>query len=245
MKGLSGLCLVLLCSCATTKIQKQLVEMESEFQDHVGFLLYDPVADKNLISHNSDKYFTPASNTKIFTLYASLQIMGDTLPALYFEETGDSLIVWGSGDPSFLYPWLPQTEVFEFLSQSGKDLYFSDANFSDKTFGPGWAWDDYAYSFSSEKSPLPIYGNTLTFKKELTEKYPSVQPSVFKSMFFLADSVSRPSVQRDYGSNTFFYSPASAGSLDRQYPYRYSGLLTTELLTDTLKRKVRRKQTIP
>ncbi len=239
MKGLSGFCIVLLCSCATTKIQKQLVQMESEFQDHVGFLLYDPVAEKNLISHNSDKYFTPASNTKIFTLYASLQIMGDTLPALYYEEIGDSLIIWGSGDPSFLYPWLPQTEVFEFLSQSDKHIYFSDANFSGHTFGPGWAWDDYSYSFSSEKSPLPIYGNTLTFRKELTENYPSVQPSVFKSMFFLSDSVARPSIQREYGSNTFFYSPSNGGSLDRQFPYRYSGILTTELLADTLKRGVR------
>lgn len=213
--------------------------MESEFQDHVGFLLYDPSTGKNLIDYNGDKYFTPASNTKIFTFYGALQVLGDSLPALYYQEKNDSLIIWGSGDPTLLYDYLPQASVFEFLTSSTKDIYFSDANFFDTAFGAGWAWDDYAYSFSSEKSSLPLYGNILSFKKGRLDKYPQVSPRVFKSRFFLADSSTAPSISRDYGSNDFYYRPSSTGELDTKYPFRYSGLLTSELLSDTLHRKVR------
>lgn len=237
MNFIKAIFLVSLCSCISQRIHKEVVQMENEFQDHVGLLIYDPIADKNIVEYNSAKYFTPASNTKILTLYGSLLILGDSLPSIYYKEIGDSLIVWGTGDPSFLDEKLAQSAVFEFLRQSKKQIYFSDANFKDHTFGAGWAWDDYSYTFSSEKSPLPIYANRLTLKKEADNDYPELSPATFKQEFYLSDSTSRPGVAREYGSNTFFYEP-SDGAVNRQFPFKYSGLLTAQLLSDTLHRPI-------
>ncbi|MCC6723389.1 MAG: D-alanyl-D-alanine carboxypeptidase, partial [Saprospiraceae bacterium] len=108
-----------------------------------GFMLYDPAEGKTLYEHNSDKYYTPASNTKILTLYASLRTLGDSIPALQYSKQGNLLVFWGTGDPSFLNPHLTQNpQVFEFLKNSKEQLLFCPANYRDKRFGSGWMWDD-------------------------------------------------------------------------------------------------------
>ncbi|MBK6937265.1 MAG: D-alanyl-D-alanine carboxypeptidase [Chitinophagaceae bacterium] len=46
---------------------------------HVGISIYDPAADKYLYNYQGDKYFVPASNTKIPTCYAAMKYLGDSL----------------------------------------------------------------------------------------------------------------------------------------------------------------------
>lgn len=46
---------------------------------HMGVSVYDPAAEKFLHSYQADKYFIPASNTKIITCYAALKYLGDTI----------------------------------------------------------------------------------------------------------------------------------------------------------------------
>ena len=46
---------------------------------HVGVYVYDDSAKKVIADYQSDKYFTPASNTKLFTLYAGMKYLGDSL----------------------------------------------------------------------------------------------------------------------------------------------------------------------
>ena len=129
---------------APRKLDKLFLGTETNFHDHTGFMLYDLEEKKSVYAFNADKYFTPASNTKIFTFYTSLTLLGDSLPALRYVETADSLIFWGTGDPTFLYKNVfDNGRVFNFLKQSGKNLYFSGSNFYTTTFGLGWAWDDY------------------------------------------------------------------------------------------------------
>src|SRR5690606_22641594 len=119
------------CSPVTpARLQKSLEATERQFQDHTGFVLYDPEKGKTIVEFNGDRYFTPASNTKIFTLFASLRILGDSVPAVHYSQKGDSLIFWGTGDPSFLYSEVTgDSTVYHFLVNAPQDLYFSQTNF--------------------------------------------------------------------------------------------------------------------
>src|SRR5699024_2909659 len=90
----------------------------------VGFELYDPQTNKVIYAQNEKKYFTPASNTKLYTFYTGLKYLPDKLPALKYIIRGDSLIFWGTGDPSFLRNGRDNGNVYHFLANSTKDLYF-------------------------------------------------------------------------------------------------------------------------
>ena len=146
-----------------------------------GFSLFDPSEGKTLYEFNADKYFTPASNTKILTLYASLRTLGDSIPALQYSRQGNLLIFWGTGDPSFLNPHLTQNPlVFDFLKKSKEQLLFCPANFKDQRYGSGWMWGDYIYDYQAEKSSLPIYSNAAHFQQLDSTKGIEVMPAFLK-----------------------------------------------------------------
>ena len=101
-----------------------------------GFALYDPETNEMIHSQNGDRYFTPASNTKLFTFYTGLKLLPDSLKGLEYEVRGDSLIFWGTGDPSFLHPDFGNDKVYEFLKNREEKLFYSDSNFDDELLGP-------------------------------------------------------------------------------------------------------------
>ncbi|MCP6167347.1 D-alanyl-D-alanine carboxypeptidase, partial [Klebsiella pneumoniae] len=84
-------------------IKQRIQESEIGKNRFVGFALYDPALGKMVVEHNADKYFVPASNTKLFTFYACLKMLDDSIPALKYVVRGDSLIFWGTGDPTFTH----------------------------------------------------------------------------------------------------------------------------------------------
>src|SRR5688572_15632992 len=58
---------------------------------HVGISVFDPSIGKYLYNYQGDKYFVPASNTKIPTCYAAMKYLGDSLVGLRYgipEEKG-------------------------------------------------------------------------------------------------------------------------------------------------------------
>jgi len=216
--------------------------MEANLKEHTGFMLYDPSKGKVLADYKSDRYFTPASNTKIFTMFTALNVLGDSIPGLYFRESGDSLIFWGTGDPSFLYENVTgSNKVFDFLAKSEKELYFSTSNYDDEHFGPGWAWGDYKYYYQVERSPMPVFGNYFYVSKEKGAQTLQITNRVFKNYFWMSDSVRGATpVIRDYGSNFTDYFPQEENAeFTRLVPFRYSSVLTAQLLADTLQRRVK------
>lgn len=247
MKLNPGLAIVLALftfSCASLNNKRQIVKsleaFEAKNQHHSGLVLFDVKTGEYLMDYHGSKYFTPASNTKIFTLFAATKILGDSIPGLYYLESGDSLIFWGSGDPSLLNESLPKSSVFKFLKNTEKELYFSSANYYDEHFGPGWAWDDYLYTFSSEKSPMPVYGNTFTVSKARQQSHLTIEQPYFKRYFWLGDTIKTENyIARDIGSNNTFYFPSSANKeFKEQVPFHYSDFILTAALSDTLHRKV-------
>jgi D-alanyl-D-alanine carboxypeptidase/D-alanyl-D-alanine-endopeptidase (penicillin-binding protein 4) len=236
--GLAGM----LGACVSPlAFKRQLTAAEEKFNDHIGFVLYDPGSRKTLIDFNSARYFTPASNTKIFTFYTALQILGDSVPALKYTITNDSLIFWGTGDPSFLYKkTVANSQVYEFLRSAPQKLFFSSTNFQTAHFGPGWAWDDYNDAYSAERSPFPIFGNLVEVVEKPDQHWTTI-PSLFTNHLVVGDSVAgEQEVIRDIDSNQMVLRPGKERSLmpSIPLPFHYSGDVMVEMLSDTLKRPV-------
>ncbi len=105
-------------------------------QNHTGFALYDIEKQETVAEYQSDRYFTPASNTKLFTLYAGLCLLGDSIPALRYTTKGDSLLFWGTGDPSLFHPDMPVEPRFELLKNWHGHLFYYPHNYVGKRLGP-------------------------------------------------------------------------------------------------------------
>ncbi|MEM6964030.1 MAG: D-alanyl-D-alanine carboxypeptidase [Bacteroidota bacterium] len=208
-----------------------------------GFALYDPKKKNYIYQRDADKYFTPASNTKIFTLYTCLETLGDSIPALKYVTKNDSLIFWGIGDPSFMHPELPESDrIISFLKNRKEKLFFSPTNFQDKRYGVGWAWDDYGYYYQAEKSPFPIHANTVKFSSQPEDQGIEIFPTPFKSLVYFNPAIggSTASFQRREFANIFEYNqaPPSRDGFVREIPFHYSHEFFVELLSLVLEKDI-------
>jgi D-alanyl-D-alanine carboxypeptidase/D-alanyl-D-alanine-endopeptidase (penicillin-binding protein 4) len=203
-------------------------------------VLYDPATGKTIYSYNGERYFIPASNTKIFTLYTSLRILGNSVPALRYVTRPDSLIFWGTGDPSFLHPDLRSNRAYDFLNQRKEKLFYASVFYEGGHWGPGWAWDDYNDAYSAEKSAFPVFGNFVRFGVK-PDAPVLAKPYFFAPLLQVAsDSTNRGSViERSLYGNAFTFRLARAsGAFSRDVPFKTSPELLLQLLGDTLNRKV-------
>ena len=160
-------------SCRTTKSNKfrvddndpilYQIQNDSIFKNSfMGFVLYDVNNSKTKLDFNGDKLFTPASNTKIFTFYTALNILGDSIPVISYNTRGDTLYLRGTGNPLFAnYDYSNDySQVYDLINEFDK-IIITENNFHDEKYGSGWAWDDYIYEYQLEKSGLPMFGNKL------------------------------------------------------------------------------------
>ena len=239
---LVAVALALLTSCSPLSrgnLNKFFNETENRFQDHTGFVLYDIEKQETVYDFNGSRYFTPASNTKIFTFFAGLKILGDSVPALEYVQRNDSLVFWGTGDPSFLYKEVFfDSTVYNFLSRAEADLYFSRANFHTQHFGEGWAWDDYGSGYSAERSAFPLYGNVVSViaDRELLR----ITPEYFIPYFERGEPEEDTEITRALTENRFVFHPAQRFTEVKEFsiPFLVDTLTFYSLLSDTLKRPV-------
>ncbi len=239
-------CLVITCaifySCSPIsngRLNKTFASTESRFQDQTGFVLFDLEKNKTVYEFNGAKYFTPASNTKIFTFFTALKILGDSVPALEYVQRNDSLIFWGTGDPSFLYRHVHyDSGVFHFLKSSESDLYFSDANFHTTHFGSGWAWDDYSSGYSPQRSPFPLYGNIVSVVAD--QQLLKISPRLFKESFIYGEQKKTTEIIRELDENLFVFHPGKefAKVKEIDVPIKLDAFTFYSLLSDTLKKPV-------
>ena len=193
-----------------------------------GILLFNPASGDTLYRHNSQKYFTPASNTKLFTLYACLQLLPDRIPALRYLFLQDTLYIEGTGDPSQLHPYFRDSTVQKFISKYPL-VALNSTNFQEEAQGPGWAWDDYDWYYSAERSALPLYGNVVeVYMGDSLE----VAPEFFRDSVHLI----RYPHNRLQGSNTFFFDPDGGDTL--QIPVRTDSTLTRRLLEQATGKRI-------
>jgi serine-type D-Ala-D-Ala carboxypeptidase/endopeptidase (penicillin-binding protein 4) len=234
--------LALFCSCSPvsrSRLNKTFNSTEEQFKDHTGFVIYDTEKKRTVFDFNGARYFTPGSNTKIFTFFTALKVLGDSVPALEYIQRNDSLIFWGTGDPSFLYKEVfYDSSVYHFLKTTEVELYFSDANFHTTNLGKGWAWDDYTYGYSAERTAFPLYGNVVSVIAD--QQILRVSPDYFQDFFSIGDAKEQTEIIRDHHQNLFLFQPASTISEVKEInvPIRMDSVTFSLLLSDTLKRVV-------
>ena len=189
------LCAVLLASSAPAQEQKPpatLAELRQRLATHIGQAKYDAAfwgvkivsldSGKTLFEQNPQKLFSPASNSKLYTVALALDRLGADYrikTSLYAKARPDSagklkgdLIVYGRGDPTInarlhggdIYQALEP--LIAALTNAGVkaiagDLVGDESFFHGPPFGSGWAWDDLENYYGAEISALTINDNTL------------------------------------------------------------------------------------
>lgn len=209
-------------------------------QHQVGVCLTDVATGQPVYELNSDKYFTPASTMKLFSLYAGLHLLPDSLPSLHYVLRPDSLLFWGTGDPTLLHGDVPSGRALAFLQNRPEKLFYAPVPCAE-AYGPGWTWDDYNYYFQPERGAFPIYGHTVRFYAKAGQPLPRVYPRFFRPLTEVAPlqyvNTAEDHVRRAVLENRFFVFPSTKNWVD-ETPFRTNDALLLQLLQDTLRRPV-------
>ena len=214
----------------------RMIKSSKVLTEHfTGFALYDLDRRKTITGLNSDKYFTPASNTKLFTFYAGLKLLKDSIAGLQFVERGDSLVFWGTADPVFLDQKFKSQHVLQQLRSSDKKIYRVRGVYTGDFYGPGWSYDDYNEYYQPEMTDMPIYGNIVRFKddgKGSLDMYPSFRANgSFNQFIDTSLNLSRYRIKREILSNTFHIPKhKTPPGFKQEIPFKTGDELLNELL---------------
>ena len=242
------MCTFWFISCGTSKkITEQTFEQKLSMMlgtssvlssGFTGLVLYDLDEKKVIFRRNESRYFVPASNTKLFTLYACLRILGDSIPALRYVETDTSFTFWGTGDPTLLHPYFSESKTLSFLKSKSKTkkLYYFDGHSSIKHYGLGWMWDDYNDYYQAELTPFPMFGNVLLVKKDSLGL--TISPEISLEIMIKKSGVKR--VKRMMEKNHFDF-PEGLDTLStykQEVPYKEAANVNFNILEKLLNTKI-------
>lgn len=157
---------------------------------HWGILVVHAGTGEVLYEYNADRYFTPASNTKLYTTALGLAKLGPdyryrttvesrALPDANGRLLGDLVLV-GRGDPNLSnrkFPYLGKEEregapekvlaeladqiVARGVKQIEGNIVGDDSYFSAERYPSGWAIDDMTEGYGAPVSALTINDNML------------------------------------------------------------------------------------
>ncbi len=169
-----------------TALQQKLTEVVSQPNYAAAFWGVKVVSldsGKTLFEHNPEKLFSPASNSKLYTVALALDRLGADYrikTSLYAKDRPDKsgqlkgdLIVYGRGDPTInarlnggdLYkafgPLIAALTNAGVKSITG-DIVGDDTYFRGPPYGSGWVWEDLENYYGAEISALTLNDNYLT-----------------------------------------------------------------------------------
>ncbi|MEV6493703.1 D-alanyl-D-alanine carboxypeptidase/D-alanyl-D-alanine-endopeptidase, partial [Actinoplanes sp. NPDC051633] len=129
-----------------------------------GLEVRDAVTGEALYERNVNQRLIPASNQKIRTSIAALEVLG---PDHRFHTdvltSGTNLYLRGGGDPTVLasdLDALAADVAATGLKVVTGDLVADDTWFDSVRLGTDWVWDDEPYSYASPISALTVAPNT-------------------------------------------------------------------------------------
>ena len=257
MKGFNHLftavAISFLVSCSATRSvtpskEEGLMEQPGLSNAHIGICIFEPATGKYLYNYQADKYFVPASNTKLFALYAGLKNLGDSLPAIRYTENANGIYLQPTGDPSFLHPDFKKQPAVDFLQKTTKPIFIDDQNWQDKALGYGWSWSDYNSYYSAERSALPVYGNVIKWTQSFqpnagsgkSENYVYSDPEINWKVRFSDKKSSAFSVERNKDENVFLVTEGKDSTQTDEVPFVTNGIASAlELLKDTIHHEIK------
>ncbi|MBC7851174.1 MAG: D-alanyl-D-alanine carboxypeptidase/D-alanyl-D-alanine-endopeptidase [Chitinophagaceae bacterium] len=250
---LPALALIILQSCSTqqklTKTANKTVLGDSALDHaHVGISIFEPSTGKFLYNYNESRYFVPASNMKILTCYAAMKYLGDSLAGIRYAKTADRILLQPTGDPTLLHADYKNQPVVRFLQSATVPLEIEDQNWKTDAFGSGWSWADYNFYYSAERSPLPVYGNIVTWTQERDTSNDVQSPFIYSNpevnwkVRFDVDTASKAFyVKREKDQNVFLITEGREAKKQQEVPFVTNGIESAlELLKDTLGLEVRK-----
>lgn len=235
-----------LASCSTTKKVNRDTSVIGLTLDtstilsngFTGLHISDLNSGQVLFSRNAQKYFSPASNTKIFTLFACLKSLGDSIQALKYVETDSTLTFWGTGDPTFMHSMFAQSGTLEFMKSKAatKKIYQSYAHSSIDPYGQGWMWDDYNGYYQPELASFPAYGNVLYIQKDSMGI--KAQPDFLMNR--LVKNENTKIVKRNLDYNLFQVPVAldTAANFMQEIPYKNAESVNREILESLINTRI-------
>lgn len=138
---------------------------------------------ETLFSENPEMNATPASNIKLYTAAAALEMMGPDFRYVTRVYRGGPvedgvlkgpLVIRGAGDPSIGGEHTDDpTEVFRAwadslraagIQQIDGAILGDDNIFDDEPFGKGWSWDDTPFYYAAEISGLSFHRNVVDLR---------------------------------------------------------------------------------
>lgn len=211
---------------------------------HVGISVYEPATGKYLYNYQGDKYFVPASNTKIPTCYAAMKYLGDSLVAATILERDTAIFISPGGDPTLLHPEFKFQPLISRLQREKRNIYINAEYWKDAPLGSGWSWNDYNESYMAERNPMPVYGNVIRWIQEIDD---STKPATIYSIpeinwevnFSAVESRSF-SVRRALGTNSYTLTAGKEKKREQSVPFQTNRVQAAiELLRDTTGKEIR------
>ena len=214
---------------------------------HVGISIYEPAIKKYWYDYQGDKYFVPASNTKIATCYAAMKYLGDSLVGLRYVSLSktDPKDIWiqATGDPTLLHPDFIKQPVVDFLKNDTSVSFglVTNGQWKDEAFGSGWSWNDYRASYMSERSSFPIYGNVIRFFG--SDNGVSIVPHHIELDYGGTGNISdgfsyknkKYNFSRAKDKNLFYWDYSTSDFKYEEIPFITSDGMTIKFLKDTIK----------
>lgn len=222
----------LICSCAPG-LSRKTEAFEKDHHGFTGMILLDAESGKELFQYNAHKAFTPASNTKILSLYAAIHFLDDSIHTFRYRNSKDSLIFSATGDPGLLNAEFSSSAALEFLRNSRDSIYYQKANWKQAAYGAGWSWDDFKYAFSPQISAIPVYGNIVSLSQ--SNEGLLISPGIFQDSIMYCD-VNR--LEKLEGRNQFMI-PRNIQKQDTfRVPFKTSEELSIQILEQETGRSI-------
>lgn len=137
-----------------------------------GVVVVDTGTGQTLYDRNGDRRLVPASNTKLLTSTAAMELLG---PGHRFTTDvasdgvrragllAGNLYLRGGGDPTMLaedYDRLAAQVAAEGVRVVTGNLVADDTRYDQTRLGPDWTWDDESYYYAAQVSALTVAPDT-------------------------------------------------------------------------------------